>query len=239
MRHAAVAALLAALTLAPAAGAATWARPVPGAVARPFAYGPDPFARGLHRGVDLAAPVGAAVRAACAGTVVAAGWNVVTVRCGRWRVTHLPLAHVAVRVGARVHAGARIGRLGRAGGHRGLHLGVRRAGDRFGYVDPLRFLPTGGSTPPSPGVPRRGPRVPPVGTTPAAAPLAGASPADAPSVGAPHAPASVGPALPLPAWLGLALLALGGTGGIRLRIRRRRAAAPAARRESRPHSAVL
>ena len=69
---------------------------------RAFAYGPDPFRRGWHRGVDLAGAPGTAVRAACSGTVVTAravagAEGVVTLLCGRWRVTHLPLIAIDVR----------------------------------------------------------------------------------------------------------------------------------------------
>src|SRR4051812_9401245 len=87
---------------------AAWQRPVPGAVARPFAYSPSaPFRARQHRGAALAARLGTRVRAACAGEVVTArlgapgasagagappGAGVVTLRCGRWRVTALPLA---------------------------------------------------------------------------------------------------------------------------------------------------
>ena len=109
-------------------------------MARPFAYGADPFRAGWHRGADFAAAPGARVGAACSGRVVWAGRDVVTVRCGSYRVTHLPLASVAVAGGARVRAGARIGTVGRSREHAGLHVGVRRAGDRFGYVDPVPLL---------------------------------------------------------------------------------------------------
>ena len=47
--------------------------PVPGEVVRAFAYAGDPFARGHHRGLDLAAAPGAPVRAACSGRVTFAG----------------------------------------------------------------------------------------------------------------------------------------------------------------------
>jgi hypothetical protein len=230
---------------------AAWRRPVPGSVSRAFTYGPDPFRAGWHRGVDLSARPGALVRAACAGRVATARPGLVTLRCGRWRVTHLPLATVSVRRGEAVAAGRAIGTLGTAAGHAGLHLGVRRAGDRFGYVDPLRFFDT---SPPAPPNPRSGPqRVrPPAATrpagprpaSPAAAPRADPLPravprpeaaASPPAVATPHAaprrpvPGQVrvlvptgGRALaPWPAWAGLALLLLGAVGG-GLRIGRRR-----------------
>ena len=154
--------------------AQAWQRPVAGAVARPFAYALEaPFAAGAHRGVDLRARVGERVVAACAGSVVTAGPRVVTLRCGLWRVTALPLSSVSVRVGARVREGAAVGRVGTMAGHTGLHLGVRRAGDRFAYVDPAPLLHEPGSRPPVTAVPREGPgepvagRADPVNTAPA------------------------------------------------------------------------
>ena len=142
-----------------AAPAHAWRRPVPGPVARGFAYSPaEPFAAGRHRGVDLAARPGEAVRAPCSGVVAYAGRGVVTLRCGPWRVTHLPLATLTVRAGARVREGARLGTLAASREHLGLHLGVRRAGDRFAYVDPLPFL--------RPEMPRVGPPAAPRGRAP-------------------------------------------------------------------------
>src|SRR6185312_1685484 len=124
----------------PAAAAAGWRSPVAGPVGRAFDLGSNPYAGGHHRGVDLLAPPGSPVRAACAGRVVVAGrvglsGGVVTVRCGPWRVSVMPLATVFVRRGAMVAAGTRLGTLARSRAHAGLHLGVRRDGTRFGYVD--------------------------------------------------------------------------------------------------------
>ena len=149
-----VAAALVPLAVPSAALAERWLRPVPGDVARSFSYTrASPFAAGAHRGADLAAPPGTSVRSACAGVVVHAGrvprhGRVVSVRCGSRRVSYLPLAKTVVRAGALLRAGAPIGTV--AAGHGGLHLGVRREGDRFAYEDPLALI----------GAPNR-PRLPP------------------------------------------------------------------------------
>jgi murein DD-endopeptidase MepM/ murein hydrolase activator NlpD len=209
-------AALAALVLvaaAPAADArARWVAPVPGEVVRPFAVGAHPFAPGQHRGVDLAARAGEAVRAACGGRVRFAGavpgrGRVVTVACGRLVATHLGLERAGVRPGAVVTAGARIGTAGRAG-H--VQLGARRAGQRHGYVDPLALLAA--APPPLGPAPPARPRGRPV------APARRPPPPPRPAPVAAPAPAS-----PPLAWLGLALVAgavpLGGIA----RARRRRA----------------
>ena len=74
--------------------------PVTGVVSRDFDPG-RPFEGGRHRGVDFAAGPGAPVLAACTGPVVFAGRigadGIVTLHCGRWRVTHMPLATISAR----------------------------------------------------------------------------------------------------------------------------------------------
>lgn len=185
---------------------------------RPFAYGPDPFARGAHRGVDLAAPPGAAVRAACPGVVVFVGrvprhGRVVSVRCGRWRVSYAPLRSPAVSRGVMVRGGATLGRAG--GGHGGgVHVGVRREGRPFGYVDPEPRFATRRPPPPVP-VP-----VPAPGLGPA--PRRGLPPPPRP------APAPAPGVAPWPVWGGLALVLLSsGRAAVGRRAARRRAPAQA------------
>ena len=116
------------------------------------AYGPG------HRGVDLAATAGAAVRAAGAGVVSVAGSlagrGVVVVVHGRLRTTYEPVT-ASVHVGDAVDAGQVIGHL--APGHPGcpvaacLHWGLRRGRDYLNPLDlvgggPIRLLPLGAST---------------------------------------------------------------------------------------------
>jgi hypothetical protein len=249
-----VVAVLAILAIVPPrAAAAGWRAPAAGPVTRAFDLGPDPFAAGRHRGVDFAAAPGSPVRAACTGRVVVAAdigtsGGVVTIACGPWRVSHLPLARIAVFAGRHVSAGDRIGSAARSRVHAGIHLGVRRAGNPFGYVDPLRFIHPEHAPPPAGPAGRRGrgrrpiaagrrvrapspPRVPaarPVGA-PAhlRAPLARHVPAlpDAP------APGAARPLAPWPAWvaLGALLLAAAGRGSLRLRGAARAARSPVVR----------
>jgi hypothetical protein len=220
-----------------AAGAAAptrdWFAPTGGAVMRAFDVGPNPFAGGQHRGADFAARPGAVVRAACGGRVVVAGrvgtsGRVVTLRCGPWRVTHMPLADVAVRAGESVRRGARLGTVAADPRHAGLHLGVRREGRRFGYVDPLQFI--GAPTTPPVIAPVR-PVRPDHRTGPprhADLPAAGSSPVAAPArVVAPRAPDGVAPWF---VWVGLGLLLAGAVGAaaVRLAPRRRRHCLPRA-----------
>jgi hypothetical protein len=220
MRRFLLLALLAWLSAADASAA--WTPPVPGPPTRLFDLGPDPFARGRHRGVDLDAAPGERVRSACGGRVVfagrVAGAGTVSVRCGPWRSTYAPLERIAVRAGARVGPGRRLGRVsagaaraagrsGGAAGHAGLHFGVRRESERFGYVDPLRFL-AGPRRAPPPVVPARLPRR-------AMRPRPAARPSRPP------------PGLaPWPVWLGLALLMTGlaGAGTLRFPFRRQEGA---------------
>jgi hypothetical protein len=103
-------------------------------------------------------------------------------------VSYAPLNRIRVRAGRSIAAGAPLG-IAAVGRHRAaaghyrslsaglLHFGVRREGERFGYVDPLQFLAVRRAAPP-PVVavrarpPRSGPRprARPVRLTPALAP---------------------------------------------------------------------
>lgn len=190
-------------------------------VAGPVSAGFDPglpFEAGRHRGVDFMARRGTTVRAACAGPVVFAGRiggaGIVTLGCGAWRVTHMPLATISAR--GEVARGAPIGTVAASRQHAGLHLGVRRDGTRFGYEDPLRFL--AGPAEPVPVGPRA-PRV--VAPRLVRPPRRVVRPA--PRVVRPP------PLAPWPAWAGLALVLAGA--GLRLHVRVR-TRSPARRRGS-------
>ncbi len=208
----------------PAAPAASWSWPLRGEVRGRFHVSPAaPFAAGQRRGIDIVAPPGATVRAACAGVVRFAGavprsGLAATVACGRLRATYLRLGALRVRAGARVGAGAVLGRLGPSGL---LRLGARRASSARGYLDPLTLLraerPPRRAPPPArpPGAPLPPPRRVPRASAPAPAPPV-------------LAPGDRG--LPAAGWLALALVASGLPVGGLVRARRRRAAGAGERR---------
>ena len=155
-----------ALVMPRGAAGAAWRWPLRGPVVGTFHLSPRaPFARGQRRGIDVSAPPGAVVRAACAGRVSYAGpvprrGLAVSVRCGALAATYLGLGRLAVRAGSRLAAGQGLGTLGPAGR---LRLGARRAADRRGYLDPLSLLADDHPAPPRLGpAPRpcaRAPRV--------------------------------------------------------------------------------
>jgi murein DD-endopeptidase MepM/ murein hydrolase activator NlpD len=220
--------LVAWLVVVPVA-AASWQRPVGGPLQRAFTVLPDRYARGQHRGVDLGAPEGAPVRAACGGRVrfagrVPGGGLTVSVVCGRLVATYQHLGTLATRRGAGVLSGAVLGSVGRSGLAPGvrahLHLGARELVSGR-YVDPLALF---GASPRA---------APPVGRAPRAAPLGPAPPALRRRPGLVPEPLGRGfepraaPATqpPLVVWAGLAAFALGLPLGGLVRLRRRRRAA--------------
>ncbi len=141
--------LLATLLGAPPAHAWTW--PVDGPVLRPFLFGNDPYAAGLHRGIDIGAAPGTAVRAPraglvrFAGTVPGNGRTVTIETADGYSVTLLHLGAFSVARGATVAEGDSVAVVGPSDGieHElpSVHLGVRVTADPQGYVDPLPLLP--------------------------------------------------------------------------------------------------
>jgi hypothetical protein len=198
-----LAALIAALVLAPpAAAAADWAWPVRGDVVTPYKNGDDPYAGGQHRGIDIAAPVGTRVNAAVDGRVTfagVAGSSGLTVNMrtgdGRFDVSYLHLSSAVVHNGDELDRGEALGAVGTSGRRSvdqpHLHFGVREAGDEHAYRDPLDFLPplAGPVTDPPSAVPVDAPD--PVAAPPASAPRALAA---SPALAAPATAASPAPA---------------------------------------------
>jgi hypothetical protein len=159
---------------------AAWVWPVSGDVITPYRNGTDPYASGQHRGIDIGAPVGAPVVAAAGGEVLFAGTAgssgmTISVRTGDgYDTSYLHLSSLAVRKGARVAAGEQIGAVGTTGSRSvtapHLHFGVREAGTRHAYHDPLAFLPPpppSRAPEPQPPAPAPAPQPAPPATVPA------------------------------------------------------------------------
>jgi hypothetical protein len=174
MRRLLLAAILAALLLAPIAHAWTW--PASGAVLQPFLFDPaHPYAAGQHRGIDVAGELGAQVSAPAAGTVTFAGTvpssgkSVTISTADGYAVTLTHLGSIAVTKGAAVAEGDGVGTIGGSGdpevSQPYVHLGLRVAAHPQGYLDPAAFLPPRVAAPPA--------LVPP---QPAADPATAASP---------------------------------------------------------------
>src|SRR5919202_2186254 len=119
VRLAAGRAALVVLAVPQAASAWTW--PVDGPVLRPFSFGSDPYAAGQHRGIDIGAPSGTAVRAAAGGLVsfagtVPNGGKTVTIQTSTgYAVTLVHLGSIAVIRGTTVAEGASVGTVGPSG----------------------------------------------------------------------------------------------------------------------------
>ena len=189
MRRVLVLAVLLAAALAAAPASIAWTWPVSGQVLRPFSLGPDPYAGGQHRGVDIGAELGASVAAPAAGTVsfagaVPGGGRAVTIQTDTgYAVTLLQLASAEVARGDVVAEGDVVGVVGASADavtpspH--VHLGVRVASEPEGYVDPLGLLPP---RPPEPAAAASPPPVPVSEPAPAAVPAPGPAAAQPPAV---------------------------------------------------------
>jgi hypothetical protein len=201
------AATLVAVLLTAAPARADWVWPVRGEVITPYRNGDDPYASGQHRGIDIAADVGTPVVAAAGGEIRFAGpagasGLTVSVRIddGRYDTSYLHLSSTAVRKGERVAAGDRLGAVGTTGVRSAeqphLHFGVRDAGSRHAYHDPLTLLPPAAA----PERPREtpSPSPAPVPVTPAPAPEPIRIPAPGGAPGRLPAPSRVPRATPMP-----------------------------------------
>lgn len=148
-----------------ARGSPGWTWPVEGGVLTPYSNDDvNPYAGGVHRGIDIAAAVGTPVRAARAGEVTyagALGYSGLTVSIRTvdgYLTSYLHLSDVAVRRGEAVGGGTQLGAVGTTGRRSKpephLHFGVRVAGEVRHYVDPLSLLPPlPGSSPAVPATP--------------------------------------------------------------------------------------
>jgi murein DD-endopeptidase MepM/ murein hydrolase activator NlpD len=128
---------------APAADADGWAWPVsPFRLGRPFVAPPHRYGPG-HRGMDLIALDGLAVKSPADGTVAfagaVAGRGILTIDHGRGFVSTLePLSSELVQ-GTRVARGDTVGSIALGGhaAHGSLHFGVRLHGE---YINPMLLL---------------------------------------------------------------------------------------------------
>ncbi len=202
---------LAAVLPREAQAAESWAWPVEGEVLTAYRNGDDPYAAGQHRGIDIGAPVGADVHAATAGTVTFAGTAgssglTVSVRTadGRFDTAYLHLDSIDVKAGDAIEAGDVLGSVGTSGRRSveapHVHFGVRDAGERHAYHDPLLFLSTPGAPvepPPAPLVPPSRPAPRPV-VAPDRAALAAARSGTPRVTGSRPGPVSEGSPVPVP-----------------------------------------
>jgi Peptidase family M23 len=195
--------LIAFLLLTSPANAA-WVWPVDGEVITPYRNGTDPYATGQHRGIDIAAPVGTSVVAAAggevrfAGTAGSSGVTISIRTADGYDTSYLHLSSLVARTGAHVSAGDRIGTVGTTGTRSAtaphLHFGVRDAGTRHDYHDPLAFLPPPPAQPspePPPAAPAPAVQPAPPAATPVTAPVGTRSPSSRPAPQRHSAPRSV------------------------------------------------
>jgi hypothetical protein len=175
--------LLTSLMLASPASA-QWVWPLRGEVITPYSNGDDPYAGGRHRGIDIAGDVGQPVVAATggtvrfAGTVGSSGLTVSVRTLDGFDTSYLHLSSASVREGQSVATGDPLGAVGTSGTRSAerphLHFGVREAGTRHAYRDPLSLLPAlgaPGQTPVGAPLPQPAPALPAPSPVPVTAPL--------------------------------------------------------------------
>lgn len=106
----------------------------------------------MHRGVDIAAPIGTPIMAAAAGEVISAGWNdggygnLVKLKHANGSVTlYAHNSRVLVRTGQKVEQGELIAEMGSTGFSTGPHLHFEVHPSGQGAVNPMAYLPKKGS----------------------------------------------------------------------------------------------
>jgi len=105
----------------------------------------------MHKGIDIAAPVGTPVVAAAGGVVVSSGWdsggygNKVDIRHPDGSVTRYGHnSRLLVREGQEVRQGQLISEMGSTGRSTGPHLHFEVHPSGRGAINPMAFLPNGG-----------------------------------------------------------------------------------------------
>ena len=101
----------------------------------------------LHKGIDIAAPVGTPIFAAASGKVISAGWNsggygnLVKIRHLDGSVTlYAHNNRISVRKGQKVTQGQKIAEMGNTGFSTGPHLHFEIHSKKYGVTNPLALL---------------------------------------------------------------------------------------------------
>lgn len=129
-------------------GGWTWPCPSSHTITSEYGYRSDPFGKGsggFHSGIDIGAPAGTPIVAACAGTVA---WSSFSSTAGNWiGISHgngvvSVYMHMSARIaktGQHVNKGQTIGLVGTTGSSTGnhLHFGVQKNGS---YVNPHNYV---------------------------------------------------------------------------------------------------
>lgn len=102
----------------------------------------------MHRGIDIAAPVGTPVIAAASGEVISAGWNsggygnLVKLKHADGSITfYAHNSRLMVRKGQLIEQGQQIAQMGSTGFSTGPHLHFEIHPNGSGAVNPIAFLP--------------------------------------------------------------------------------------------------
>jgi murein DD-endopeptidase MepM/ murein hydrolase activator NlpD len=102
----------------------------------------------MHKGVDIAAPIGTPIMAAAAGEVISAGWNsggygnLVKLKHANGSITlYAHNSRVLVRTGQKVEQGELIAEMGSTGFSTGPHLHFEVHPGGQGAVNPMAYLP--------------------------------------------------------------------------------------------------
>ena len=124
-----------------------WTLPAEGRLSSAFGKRADPFTQStrFHRGIDIAAPAGAPIRAAQSGTVVFSGHlggygnTIILEHAGGYRTLYGHASRNLVKEGELISAEQVIGEVGSSGRSTGthLHFELQKSGER---LDPTRIL---------------------------------------------------------------------------------------------------